>query len=299
MQRTLNKKIVFSGIGFHTGYECHAALYPAAPGTGIVFSSADFPGTRIPASVDFVSDTRNRVVLANGPASVETVEHLLAALFLLSIDNCRIEVQGPEVPALDGSALAFLAALEQAVSERQLPSLPGSALFFPVWIDEGERYIIALPSERFCVSCSIYFDHPDIGYQSLYFSGAVEAFREEIAPARTFGFRRDAQELLRLGLARGSSGDNTLVFSEDALVGGALRFEDECVRHKTLDLIGDFALLGQRLNAHIISSRAGHSLHVALLKKILWNQSQQIEKRTWSSEEHEEFLLFRHRIGSG
>ena len=297
LQNTIAGIVSCSGTGLHNGRPCAVVLHPAAAGTGIVFKAAKRSQAGIPAVVGSVSATANRVVLNQGDSAVDTVEHLLAALYALSVDNCLIEVEGGEVPALDGSASGFLELIDEAGVVPQDRPRSLYSLAEPLWIDEGERYIIALPSDGFRISYSVNFKHPSIGAQSFHFGGLAGEFRSDIAPARTFGFEADAAYYASRNLALGSGPDNSLVFLKNGGVSGPLRFPDECVRHKILDLLGDFALTGRRVNVHLICHRGGHSLHLAFVRKLVARLSGRAAEERWSASRKEEYGRLCRRIG--
>lgn len=297
MQNSIGREVSASGIGLHNGKSCSVTLKPAAPGSGVVFRDTALPEILIPAHSDFVAATRNRTVLRKGDASVATVEHLLAALYAASVDNCLVEVAGGEVPALDGSARPFTDMISVAGVVRQgFPALVHS-LAGPVWIDEGDRYIIALPSSGLRISYAIDFAHPAVGCQSCHHTVERELFVKDIAPARTFGFEEDMSYFSENGLALGSCPENTTVFFRDGGVGRSLRYPDEAVRHKVLDLIGDFSLVGRRVNTHLVCSRGGHSLHLELVRRMVDGFGARSGGTGRGPEVAKAFDAFRRRVG--
>jgi UDP-3-O-[3-hydroxymyristoyl] N-acetylglucosamine deacetylase len=197
------------------------------------------------------------------------VEHLLSALAISGVDACDIYVTGPEIPLLDGAALEFLDGI-QGVGLESMPFGGREAfrLSHPVWVDEGERTLVALPAESFRVSCVISFPHTAIGSQTCSFALDEEIYRKEIAPARTFCLEEDIARLRACGLALGGDYASVLVYGKDGPVGTESKYDDECVRHKALDLIGDISLLGSPLAAHVIGYKFGHALSVALVRRI-------------------------------
>lgn len=244
-------------------------VLPAGADKGLFFVLRDRGDAEIPASYRFLKSSSLATTLARGGASVLTVEHLLAALRGLGIDNARIEIRGPEVPILDGSAAPFVKAI-QAAGRKSLTA-PRRHLFLrqPVSVRLGERTILAVPSNELRISYAIDFPHPSIGYQAVTMRMDEKVFATSIAPARTFCLLRDVQAMKACGLARGGSLDNALVVGEDGVLNDSLRFGDEFVRHKVLDLIGDLALLGSTLRAHVIAFKAGHQMHGALVSRIM------------------------------
>jgi UDP-3-O-[3-hydroxymyristoyl] N-acetylglucosamine deacetylase len=244
-------------------------LHPAPADAGIVFERADLGGLPIAASARNVRSTSLNTTLAAGGASVGTVEHLMAAFAGLGIDNARIEVDGPEVPILDGSAAPFVEAIRKAGTITQPEARRDLVLRRPVTLRQGERTILALPSDDLRISYAIDFSHPAIGYQAVTLKLDEAVFAASIAPARTFCLLRDVRAMRDSGLARGGSLDNALVVGDDGVMNGQLRFRDEFVRHKVLDLIGDLALVGAPLKAHLIVYKGGHQMHAALVQKMI------------------------------
>lgn len=272
-QRTLARSCRFSGVGIHQGKPGCVQLHPAPENSGLKFVVGD---AVIPALADHVSSTRRCTVLRAEGAGVATVEHLLAALYGLKIDNARIEVDGPEIPILDGSAGPFAARLlEAGIREQDAPARHLS-LTEPIWIGtEGKGpdspSVLALPAEGFALTAAIDFPYPGAVRQAYHCAASVLAdqgrFLAELAPARTFCFEEEVKAILAAGLGGGGSLENTVVVSA-AGTSTPLRYSDELARHKTLDLLGDLALVGARLSAHVIALRAGHTLHVAMANAI-------------------------------
>jgi len=250
-QRTLTGEVELEGVGVHSGETAKIRFSGAEEGTGIRFRRTDLPDTvEIPARLNFVVDTRLGTTLGLDGGTVQTVEHVMAALFGAGIDNALVEIDGPEPPILDGSFLPYLEALsglsvEQAAERTELRV--GGPL--RVRGDDGTHYV-AIPASQFEISGEIDFDHPAIGVQRGRFS-IDEDFGTEIAPARTFGFERDAELLREQGLALGASLENTIVLDEDGVMNEGLHFPDEFLRHKVGDLVGDLALLGARPRGRI------------------------------------------------
>jgi UDP-3-O-[3-hydroxymyristoyl] N-acetylglucosamine deacetylase/3-hydroxyacyl-[acyl-carrier-protein] dehydratase len=270
-QRTIERGAELEGVGLHTGQAARVRFLPAAPGAGLRFRRADLPGApEIPADLEHVAATDRETKLAAGDAEAHTVEHVLAAVHSLRLDNLIIELSGPEVPIMDGSFLPFLEALMEAEPVEQ--DAPARVLEIAAPCEastgKGARYV-AVPADDFRVSATIEFDHPVVGRQHGSFDIATGAFASDIAPARTFGFMKEAEELRARGLALGATLDNAIVLNEDGLAGGELRFRDEFVRHKIGDVVGDLALLGRRIRAHIVSERPSHAGNVQLAKALL------------------------------
>jgi len=268
-QTTIAAPVRIEGVGLHSGAPATLTIQPAGANQGIVFVRRDLNGAEIPAAHRHVQKSSLATRLARGGASVSTVEHLLSALRGLGVDNARIDLDGPEVPILDGSARPFtdpiLAAgiLPQRAERRYL------TLRRPVSVSLGDKEILAIPANELRVTYAIDFPHPAIGYQALTAGITERDYAESIAPARTFCLLRDVDDMRRSGMVRGGSLDNAVVVGDEGVMNESLRFPDEFVRHKILDLIGDLALLGAQLRAHVIAFKGGHRLHAALLGRML------------------------------
>lgn len=272
-EKTIRKEISCIGIGLHSGKPIELRLLPAAEGSGIVFIRKDLGRRAIPADAAHVVSTHLSTTVGIEGATVQTVEHLLAAISALEIDNLVIEVDGPEVPVLDGSALPFVALIQEAgiVNQERLKSF--IEFLKPVTVSEKGKYVTVRPGSSFEISYRIQFDHPLISNQSYFYRHSRQAFVKEIAPARTFGFLKDVEHLKAQGLARGGSLENAIVIGEDQILNKqGLRFSDEFVRHKILDLIGDFSLLGLPILGHVEAFCSGHMLHARLLEEVWANQ---------------------------
>jgi UDP-3-O-[3-hydroxymyristoyl] N-acetylglucosamine deacetylase len=271
-QRTLRRSVSCSGIGLHSGNKVTLSLRPAPADYGIRFQRSDLGGLEIPATVTHLGGVPQLATgLKSEAVSVETVEHLLAALTALNIDNCIVELNTPEVPIMDGSAAPFVYLILNEAGVKRLPS-PRRYLkvLRPISLSQGDKRIALYPSDHFKVTYSISFDHPLIRHQSRTMRITDETFVEEIAPARTFGFLKEVEMLRQRGLALGGSLDNAIVLGETGVLNqNALRFEDEFVRHKILDAIGDLSLVGYPVVGHLVAHRAGHALHTAFAARIL------------------------------
>jgi UDP-3-O-[3-hydroxymyristoyl] N-acetylglucosamine deacetylase len=271
-QQTIAEKVSCTGIGLHSGAPTQLVLHPARAGEGISFLRTDArTPVEIPARSSEVSSTRLATTLGHGDASVRTVEHLLGALYGLGIDNVRIEVDGPELPVMDGSAAPFVYLIRSAGVFRQRERRRSLRLRRPIEVRDGDRSIRVEPARELRVRYAVDFEHPAIRRQELELAPLdAERFDREIAAARTFGFLRDVRALWSAGLARGGSLDNTVVLDETRVVNPqGLRWPDEFVRHKVLDLCGDLALLGLPLIGHVHVERGGHALHQQLVAAIL------------------------------
>ncbi|MCS6813440.1 MAG: UDP-3-O-acyl-N-acetylglucosamine deacetylase [Cyanobacteria bacterium] len=268
-QHTLATAIEQTGIGLHTGAETHVRVLPAASGEGRYFVRVDLPTQpQIPATIAAVGQTMLSTELTANGSAVRTVEHLLSALLGMGVDNARIEIDGPEVPLLDGSAQPWAAAIAQAglttqPAERQRPTLTE-----PVWLRHGDAFVAALPAPQLRFSYGIDFDLAAIGNQWHSWSPEVASFADEVAPARTFGLAHQIEQLRAAGLIKGGSLDNALVCGSDGWINPPLRFANEPARHKLLDLVGDMSLLGTLPIAHFIAYKASHSLHTQLVRSL-------------------------------
>lgn len=266
-QQTIVREATCVGVGLHSGEVAKLRLCPAPKDHGVVFARSGARGTAlVPACPEAVVSTRNATCLARDGARVQTVEHLLAALLALGVDNVRIELEGSEVPAMDGSARPFADLLARSGTEEQCAPRRTLEVLRCVEVIRGERSIRVEPARAFAIDYTIDFDHAAIGRQQVVFDSLNAAvFLEELAPARTFGFFEQVQSLRNQGLARGSSLENTVVLGERGVLNPeGLRFADEFVRHKVVDLIGDVALQGGWLAGRITVERGGHALHHAL-----------------------------------
>ena len=269
-QNTFKSEVLIRGIGLHSGRTINMRLKPAPRDTGIVFVRKDKKSVEVNASVNSVADTTFATNLAFDGARVGTVEHLLSALAGLNIDNLCVELDGPEVPIMDGSALYFTHKILEVGIAKQAKKVSCIRILKPIVITEGHCQIAVVPYEGTKISCSVNYNHPLFEEQKLSIDVTGINFIKEIAPARTFGFLRDVRMLRLNGLAKGGSLDNAIVVGENGVLNkGELRFKDEFVRHKILDIIGDFSLLGYPVYGHIIAHRPGHSLNVKFLRKLL------------------------------
>jgi UDP-3-O-[3-hydroxymyristoyl] N-acetylglucosamine deacetylase len=268
-QRTLRRSVSCTGIGLHSGNKVTLSLKPAPADYGIRFQRADLGGLEIPATVTHLGGIQYQTGLTREAVSVETVEHLLAALTALSIDNVVVELNSPEVPIMDGSAAPFVYLVNEAGVKRLQTPRRYLKVLRPISLTQGDKRIALYPSDHFKVTYSISFDHPLLRHQSRTMRITEDTFVEDIAPARTFGFLKEVEMLRQRGLALGGSLDNAIVLGETGVLNNALRFEDEFVRHKILDVIGDLSLVGYPVVGHLVAHRGGHALHTAFAAKIL------------------------------
>jgi UDP-3-O-[3-hydroxymyristoyl] N-acetylglucosamine deacetylase len=267
-RRTLKRGVGCTGIGLHSGRPVRLDLKPAPAEHGIRFLRTDV-GVEIPAHIDHLGRLDHATTLTRDGVSVETVEHLLSALYALGVDDALVEVDGPEIPVMDGSASPFVILIHEAGLRPLKASRRYLKLVRPVEVARGGKWARLSPSDHFRVSYTIGFDHPLLRHQAASMRVGADTYAETIAPARTFGFLREVEMLRRAGLALGGSLENAIVIGETGVLNQKLRFEDEFVRHKILDAIGDLSLLGHPVVGHLEASKAGHSLHAALARAVL------------------------------
>jgi UDP-3-O-[3-hydroxymyristoyl] N-acetylglucosamine deacetylase len=267
-QHTLAGEISLVGVGLHTGLSTQVRVLPAAANQGRYFVRVDLPATpTIPATPETVSQTVLSTELAHEQAQVRTVEHLLAALAGMGVDNARIEVNNAELPLLDGSAQNWVAAIAQVgLASQSAPRLAWQVTE-PIWVRQGDAFVAALPAAETRFTYGIDFDLPAIGNQwhSWSMTGG-ESFADTIAPARTFGLAHQIEQLRAKGLIKGGSLENALVCGVDGWINPPLRFSNEPARHKLLDLVGDLSLLGVFPQAHFLAYKASHHLHTQLVQ---------------------------------
>ena len=267
-QTTIKKPVECSGIALHSGKKVNLKLSPAPPNTGIVFRRTDLGNKEIPAPTSAVRDVTRAVTLKRDGAEVKTVEHLLAAFYGLRVDNIFADVDADEMPILDGSAAPFCYLIHEGRLKRQTVKRPYVRVLEPIEISTKGRRIAVYPSSRFKVTYTIVFPHPLIQRQEATFDVTPRTFKDEIAPARTFGFLKEVETLRKAGLALGGSLKNAIVLSETDVLNEKLRFKDEFVRHKLLDLLGDISLLGLPIIGHVVAFKGGHELHNILVERI-------------------------------
>lgn len=289
-QTTLRSTVTLKGVGLHSGQPAVLRILPAPAHSGIRFCRTDLEGSpEIQAHYEQVSNTQLATTLGRGPATISTVEHLLAALSGLGVDNALLEVDGPEVPILDGSAGPFCLAILQVGLETQDKFRPELVLKRKVEVKVNEKWACIEPCDRLEIYCTIDWDHPSIGFQEFKYLEGETPFGD-LAGARTFGFLRDVEALKRMGLARGGSLDNAVVLDETSVLNpGGLRFPNEFARHKVLDALGDFKLAGVAMRGKVRLHRAGHDLHAQLLHEIFkdpnnfeWRSEPEAEARNGS-----------------
>jgi UDP-3-O-[3-hydroxymyristoyl] N-acetylglucosamine deacetylase len=264
-QHTLAREVSLSGVGLHTGGKATVTLAPAPANAGFSFVLAD--GSRIAATPETVRSTVRCTTLGSATAEVNTVEHVLAALLGMDVDNAQILVDGDEIPIMDGSALPFARKIAEVGRQEQRVPRRELRLTSPVWHRDADKLLVCVPADHFKINFFVAFPEP-VGNQFLETEPLTpEYFLREIAPNRTFGFRTEIEALYSQGLALGGSLDNAVVIDREGYM-GPLRFPDEIVRHKALDLIGDFALLGIYPRCEVIALKSGHALHVAAAREL-------------------------------
>ncbi|HWQ86523.1 UDP-3-O-acyl-N-acetylglucosamine deacetylase [Brevundimonas sp.] len=274
-QRTTVAPAIIAGVGVHTGDRVRLAVRPAPVGAGIVFVRTDIKDrdNRIPVSGEAVVDARLNTMIENAAGvRLSTIEHLMAAFAALGISNAVVEVDGPELPILDGSALQFVQLLDRAGFRRQEAPVRYIEILEPIRVQDGDKTAALLPCDRYEMRFEIDFDTPVIGNQVVDFVVDEETFRNEIMAARTFGFAHEVEALRRAGLARGGSLENAVVIDGDQILNpGGLRMEREFVKHKALDAIGDLYVLGAPLLGRYEGVKAGHAINNLLVRELLAN----------------------------
>ena len=270
-QRTISAPVSCQGVGLHSGAKVNLTLLPAREDHGVVFARVDLPGKPvIPASSQYVADTALATTLGKDGVRLGTVEHLLSAISGLGVDNLRVEVDGPEVPIMDGSAAPFAALIRDAGVRVQEAPKSFVVIKKPVTVVDGDKEATISPARSFKVTCTIDFKHPLITDQTFELDFSDHSFSKEISRARTFGFLKDVEKLKQMGLARGGSLENAIVVDEyNILNPEPLRFPNEFVRHKILDCIGDMALFGRPVIGHLHVRKTGHALNHKLVEKVL------------------------------
>src|ERR1044071_5355179 len=272
VQRTLRRATTCAGIGLHSGSKVTLSLRPAPADFGIRFRRADLGGLEVPATADHVGGINYATGLARDAVKVDTVEHLLAALVSLGVDNAVVELNSPEVPIMDGSAAPFIYLIQEAGVRALNATRKYLKVLRPITMTRGDKRIALYPSDHFKVTYSIAYDHPLLRHQSRTIRLSEDTFVDEIAPARTFTFLKEVEMLRQQGLALGGSLENAIVVGDTGILNNGLRFDDEFVRHKILDVIGDMALVGYPMIGHLVAHRGGHALHTAFAAKVLEQQ---------------------------
>ncbi len=270
-QKTITKEVCLEGVGIHTGKKVNVIFKPANADSGVTFIRTDIPGSpRIRANADslLVDKSSRRSSIGNNQAEVQTIEHLMASLSSMGIDNIDVEIDSNELPGLDGSAIGFVEALEDAGTKELEAQKCIYRVKEPITVQEGSSSITVLPSREFKVSYTLNYEHPMLAAQFLEIAVNATSFKDQIAPARTFCLEEEVNQLKNQGFGLGANYENTLVVGKVGVIKNTLRFKDEFVRHKILDLIGDLYLTGCSICGHVIALRSGHSLNLKVIQKI-------------------------------
>jgi UDP-3-O-[3-hydroxymyristoyl] N-acetylglucosamine deacetylase len=269
-ETTIQRPVEASGIGLHSGVPVRIRILPAPPSTGIVFLRTDLDSFSIPASWRYVQKVSYATSLMRQGVLISTTEHLLSVFYSMSVDNAFVEIDNLEVPILDGSGQPFVDLIRAAGIRYHRKRRRYLRIRRPVSVEGGGKRITIVPSDRFLLTCDVFFDHPLVSRQQLHMEVSPERYAVEIAPARTFGFEYELGQMRNMGLIRGATLDNAVCFDRTGIMNPeGLRFPDECCRHKALDLIGDLALIGRPLLGHVIAEKAGHAMHFALVNRIM------------------------------
>jgi UDP-3-O-[3-hydroxymyristoyl] N-acetylglucosamine deacetylase len=272
-EQTIRSEVEFTGVGLHSGAPVKLKILPAPAGSGILFRRVDLDGFIVEAISRNVAKVSYATSLMKKSVLISTTEHLLSAFVGCGIDNAIVELDNLELPILDGSALPYVDKFLQVGVRRQRRKRVYLKMMKEVELREGDKFIAVYPSDSYSVSYSINFSHPLIGLEAYEVELTNGSYIRDIAAARTFGFLHEAEKMRNMGLIRGASEENAIVLTKDGVANGPLRFPDEFVRHKVLDLIGDLALLGHQVLGRVVADRAGHAMHTALVSRILKDPS--------------------------
>lgn len=272
-ERTIRNSVECSGVGLHSGAPVHVHILPAPAGTGIVFRRTDLENFEVEAISRNVAKVSYATSLMKKGVLISTTEHLLSAFIGMGVDNAIVELDNLEVPILDGSAQPFVEMITSAGVRQQRRKRTYLKILRPYELQEGDKFIGVYPAERYSVSYAIDFPHPLIGSEAFQVELSNGSYVRDIAAARTFGFIEQQNAMLNMGLIRGASRENCVVLTRTGIDNPPLRFPNEFVRHKVLDLIGDLALFGKRILGYVKADRAGHALHTAIVSRILRDQS--------------------------
>ena len=273
-ETTIARPVSVSGVGLHSGVAVSIRILPAPAATGIVFERTDLDNFRIPALWDYVARVSYATSLMRQGVLISTTEHLLSVLYSVGIDNAVIQIDNLEVPILDGSGLPFVDLIRQARRRTLRRKRRYLRICREVSVEAPGKRITILPADGFLLTCNIFFNHPLVGNQNMQIEVTPEGYGSEIAPARTFGFEWELDQMRNMGLIRGADLTNAVCFNANGVMNEeGLRFADEPCRHKVLDLIGDLALIGRPLLGHVVAERAGHAMHAALVSRIMSDSS--------------------------
>lgn len=274
LQKTIGQSVAISGTGVHSGKKTNLTIHPAPENHGIVFRRVDLPGTQdIQALFKRVVDTSLATVLGINGAIVSTIEHLMASFAGLGIDNALVEIDDYEIPIMDGSARLFTQLIEASGIVEQTSPKHVFIVKKTITVTDNDKSVTVHPEPCFKITCDIHFDHPLIGKQKISFDRAKNNFAKEFSSARTFGFIQDLEILKKFSLGKGGSLDNAIVIDKDKILNTeGLRYPDEFVRHKLLDSLGDFSLLGMPIQGHIVTHKSGHTLNRLFIETFLKNK---------------------------
>ncbi len=274
-EKTIQTPVEVAGVGLHHGAPVRLRITPAPADTGIVFIRTDLDNTEVKANWQFVKRVSYATSLMHPKGIfISTTEHLLSVLYSMGIDNAYLELDNLELPILDGSGMPFVNLIRKAGTQECRRLRRYLKIVKPITVEANGKSVSILPCDSFELQCRNFFDHPMVGEQSLELTVTPETYASQIAPARTFGFEYELEQMRDMGLIRGASLDNAICFTRTGVANeGGLRFPDECCRHKALDLIGDLALIGRPLLGRVVAEKAGHAMHVALVNKLMSDPS--------------------------
>ena len=272
LEQTIAAPIELEGVGLHSGAPVKLRLLPAPAGSGIVFRRTDLDNFEIPAIGRYVAKVSYATSLMRQGVLISTTEHLLSALIGMGVDNVIVELDNLELPILDGSALPYVEAFRTAGIRAQRRRRETVRVLHPIEVREGDKFIGVYPGSGYSIEYAIDFPAP-VGHQRASVDLAAETYGTEIAPARTFGYKANEKQMRDMGLIRGAGPENIIILGPKGPENGPLRFSDEYVRHKVLDLIGDLALAGRRIEGHVVAERAGHAMHAGLVSRLLKDRS--------------------------
>ena len=298
-EQTTRSTAECSGVGLHSGAPVKMRILPAKAGTGIVFRRIDLDGFEIEAISRNVARVSYATSLMKKGVLISTTEHLLSAFVGMGIDNAIIELDNLELPILDGSARPFVEMIQKVGIRKQRRARKYLRIRRELELREGNKFIAVYPGETYSVSYSINFPHPLIGKETFQVELTNGSYVRHIAAARTFGSRQDEEAMRNMGLIRGASRDNCIVLTRDGIENGPLRFSDEFVRHKVLDLVGDLALLGKQILGNVVADRAGHAMHTALVSRILRDKTLCEEVSVPAGRAEESILATRSEAAAG
>jgi UDP-3-O-[3-hydroxymyristoyl] N-acetylglucosamine deacetylase len=272
-EQTIRAAVECSGVGLHSGVSVHMRIVPASPGSGVVFRRTDLDDFEVEATGRNVAKVSYATSLMKKGVLISTTEHVLSAFVGMGVDNAIVEVDNLELPILDGSALPIVEMVQRVGLRQQKRRRQYLRVLKPVEVRDGDKFVGLYPAENFSVCYTINFSHPLIGEESICVDLSRGDYARDIAPARTFGFLHEAEALRNMGLIRGASEENAIVLTADGIKNGPLRFPDEFVRHKVLDLIGDLSLIGHQVLGRVVADRAGHAMHAALVSRLMRDPS--------------------------